>query len=332
MNGREENKQIIEEKLRILVSKYPFYVNAYYLSLSGKQAKTKFDYVYIITKFLNDMKERGIDIDDASNLNYENTADYIDRQQYKVKNGVKVEVSASAKKTTWYALNSFFKFMTKRKLVSDNPMESIDCTKEKDNVKHVYMTTEDLGDIVGKLNKEIEDNPTAWFPVRNLAMLVILMETGIRVTALSEINVEDVSFEENCATIRIIDKEKHYFDKIVSNQAAEYILNWMRVRKEIGITSDALFVNQYKVKRMSSSAIEDVVKKYTPIIEGRYMTAHRFRATYARTLYNETHDIYFVQTQMGHKSPETTAIYVGQDVAQVRKATSIMSGMIYGRG
>lgn len=339
--GRFEHKIQTEEKLKEMLVGKPDYVTGYYYSLSRKEYKTKSGYIYGVINYLKYLENAGININDPANLNLDNTNRYFDDAMYVVKNGVKKQATVSSMNGKWFCLNSFFKYMVGSGKVDSNPMDYIDKVRGKDNVKRVYMTAEDIAGIFKKFDYKLTrgGDTTHWWAIRDRAIIAVFLQTGIRVTALTEINMEDLSItygtdgSVTCISLNITDKENEHYESKLIGDAAKYLYEWIQNRKEVlkdaKKETDALFLSR-ELERTTAKSVQNMVKRYAPEIDGKQITCHKFRATFARTLYNATGDIYFVQLQMHHKNASTTAIYVGTNNADRDRATDIINNMYFG--
>lgn len=334
--GRLEHQIGREDRMRRLIMNEPDYVKGYYYGMAGKESSTKLTYIKVVVGFMNFLRENNVDVTDPANLTFDRVNMYFDDSRYIVKDGETVQSSISNLCLKRSALDSFFKYLVGSKRVEDNPIKNIGKPRGKDKVKRVYMSEEDVCEIFNKIQHVIDTKRTNWTAIRDMAMLSIFLQTGVRVTALTEINMEDLQLmydnEGNVAYIllNITDKENEHYEKRIAGKVAERVLNWITAREKFlgDVKCDALFVSKYK-ERISYSGVNEVVHKYAPEIDGKQITSHKLRATYARTLYNATGDIYFVQQQMHHKSPMTTAIYVGRDDGGDSRAMEIMNNLYF---
>lgn len=345
VTGRIENREKTEQKIMRFIADKPQYIKDYYrrgLMMSGGSHTTHYVYVCSACRYIAYLKEKGVDISDVNNFTYRVTSEYLaDVNQAEVidNNGVSfVKRSNSHFNTTWSSLNRFFKFLIADGQLKCNPLEKIPRSKGKDHPNRVCLDQDQIRSIIQKLTSEIALTD-AWSAYRNLALIVVLLQTGIRVTALTEINIDNINylFENGVvsgATITIIDKEDKEFNRFLSAEAARIVYNWSEKRKIVlknngDLKESALFIGG-NFNRISSRTVERIITKYSPIINGKKISPHKYRATYGTTLYKATRDIYYVQKQMGHASPVTTSIYVIDNEEDEMKATNIMDKMIYG--
>ena len=106
-------------------------------------------------------------------------------------------------RTLWYCLNRYFGYLVRTGEVGENIMERVIKPKAKPNreIKRTCLTPEEYKLLLSAARRDPDD----WQSARNTAIIRILIETGIRVSALTEINVEDILPKQHA--IRITDKE-----------------------------------------------------------------------------------------------------------------------------
>lgn len=157
---------------------------------------------------------------------------------------------------------------------------------------------------------------------RDLALLTLLLGTGIRVSECVGLNLNDVDFKNG--GIRIVRKGGYeavvYFGEEVEDALLDY---WDERTHKTAITGheDALFLSMQN-KRISVRAVEKLVKKYASKVTSlKKITPHKLRSTYGTNLYRETGDIYLVADVLGHKDVNTTRKhYAAQQEENRRRA------------
>ena len=157
---------------------------------------------------------------------------------------------------------------------------------------------------------------------RDLALLTLLLGTGIRVSECVGLNLNDVDFKNG--GIRIVRKGGYeavvYFGKEVEDALLDY---WDERTHKTAATGheDALFLSMQN-KRISVRAVEKLVKKYASKVTSlKKITPHKLRSTYGTNLYRETGDIYLVADVLGHKDVNTTRKhYAAQQEENRRRA------------
>ena len=157
---------------------------------------------------------------------------------------------------------------------------------------------------------------------RDLALLTLLLGTGIRVSECVGLNLNDVDFKNG--GIRIVRKGGYeavvYFGEEVEDALLD---DWDERTHKTAATGheDALFLSMQN-KRISVRAVEKLVKKYASKVTSlKKITPHKLRSTYGTNLYRETGDIYLVADVLGHKDVNTTRKhYAAQQEENRRRA------------
>lgn len=143
--------------------------------------------------------------------------------------------------------------------------------------------------------------------IRDLAMFMLILGTGIRVSECVGLNINDVNFKIN--GIRIYRKGGNNVFVYFSKEVEEVLRRYIQERKSLNALAgdeNALFLSM-QMKRITIRAVEKLVKKYTNLItHSKNITPHKLRSTYGTNLYRETGDIYLVADVLGHRDVQTT--------------------------
>ena len=143
---------------------------------------------------------------------------------------------------------------------------------------------------------------------RDLAILTLLLGTGIRVSECVGLDIQDVDFKNN--GVRVTRKGGNemvvYFGEEVENALKTYLYTTRKNTEPLPGHENALFLSTQR-RRMGVQAVENMVKKYAKeITPNKKITPHKLRSTYGTALYKETGDIYLVADVLGHKDVNTT--------------------------
>jgi len=142
---------------------------------------------------------------------------------------------------------------------------------------------------------------------RDLAILTLFLGTGIRISELVGINMDDINFSEN--EFSIIRKGGNQDILVFGDEARTALLNYMLEREQMNAAEgheEAMFLSLQN-KRLTVRAVEYLVKKYSSIVTPqKRISPHKLRSTYGTNLYRETGDIYLVADVLGHKDVNTT--------------------------
>lgn len=162
----------------------------------------------------------------------------------------------------------------------------------------------ETGDHLSDQQRKYNDNTR----LRDLAILSLFLGTGIRVSELVGINIDDLDFSLNgfLVTRKGGNQAILYFP----DEVASVLQDYLKVRRNIEALEgheDALFLSLQR-KRISVRAIQVMVKKYATLAAPlkKHLSPHKLRSTFGTNLYHETGDIYLVADVLGHSDVNTT--------------------------
>ena len=317
-------------RLRAVTDELPPYVKEYFRSISETtQPRTRTAYAYNIKLFfewlidqnptLKDMAPKDISLDVLNRLSASDFEEYLDYLTLYTKNEREYSNDAAAKKRKLVALRAFFRFLYQTDRLDQNVTEKVKTPKihEKNIIRMDtnevadFLDTVEFGDRLTKGQMRFHEKNK----LRDLALLTLMLATGIRVSECVGINIQDVDFDHT--SIRVVRKGGNEDVVYFSDEAAGILLEYMEERKKIDAvkgSEDALFLSSHR-SRITQRNVEYMVKKYarvtTPL---KKITPHKLRSTYGTALYQETGDIYLVASVLGHKDVNTTRKhYADQD-------------------
>ena len=227
------------------------------------------------------------------------------------------------------SLRSFYAYYFKREMIHTNPTVLVDVPKihqksiirlEADEVALLLDYIEHGGDdLTGQKKVYYEKNKD-----RDLALVTLLLGTGVRVSECVGLDIEDVDFKNN--GIKVTRKGGNEMVVYFGPEVEKALKNYLEVRKNIIPVEGhehALFYSTQR-KRIGVQAVENLVKKYArQITTTKKITPHKLRSTYGTALYQETGDIYLVADVLGHKDVNTTKKhYAALDDSRRRQAAT----------
>lgn len=210
------------------------------------------------------------------------------------------------------SLRSFYKYIFKNGLISADVAQLIDMPKrrEKPIIRLEIDEVARMLDLVesGEAMTERQKSYNQHTRIRDLAILTLFLDTGIRVSELVGINISDVDFNINgfLVTRKGGNQTILYF----SDEVEEALKDYLKIRREITAAAgdeDALFLSLQN-KRISVRAVQVMVKKYATQAAPlkKHLSPHKLRSTFGTNLYHETGDIYLVADVLGHSDVNTT--------------------------
>ncbi len=224
------------------------------------------------------------------------------------------------------SLKSFYNYFYRKEMLKNNPAALVRLPKlhEKEIIRLDVDEVARLLDAV-ESGENLTDKQKAFHDktkIRDLALLTLLLGTGIRVSECVGLDIQDVDFHSGGIHIhRKGGKEVTvYFGIEVEDALKDYLEERKTVIPETG-HENALFLSLQR-KRLSVRSVENLVKKYARIVTPlKKITPHKLRSTYGTNLYQETGDIYLVADVLGHADVNTTKKhYAALDDARRRSA------------
>ena len=220
-------------------------------------------------------------------------------------------------------LRTLYRYFYKKESIKTNPASIVDMPKihEKEIVRldadevSVLLDQVELGDKLTKSQQKFHDKTKT----RDMAILTLLLGTGMRVSECVGIDINDIDFKNSGIKIRRKGGNETviYFGEEVENALLDYLeerklinicieINWISAIVPQDGHENALFLSLQK-RRIGVRAVENLVKKYSSLVTNlKKITPHKLRSTYGTALYKETGDIYLVADVLGHKDVNTT--------------------------
>lgn len=162
---------------------------------------------------------------------------------------------------------------------------------------------------------------------RDLAIIAVLLSTGIRVSELTMLNLNNIDMES--CSLKVLRKGGNEQIVYFGDDAAEYLADYLYIRSHIAAEpghENALFLSMQR-KRITTRSVQILLKNYgDAALPLRNLHPHLLRKTYGSRMYDETGDAYLIASLLGHKSVETTAkhyISSEKDVSEVRNKVPI---------
>lgn len=311
------------EKLRRLMKTLPSFAADFFRGIEPRtSSRTRIAYAYDLRIFFEFIKKnnpvyKNVDIEDIpldclekiKAVDIEEYMEYLkyyscdeDRDHINKERGIMRKVSC---------LKSFYNYYYKKEMIGQNPAALVSLPKihEKEIVRldvdevALLLDQVEAGDNLTK-NQKAYHNKTK---IRDLAMMTLLLGTGIRVSECVGLDINDIDFKNG--GIRIHRKGGKEVVIYFGSEVEDALLDYLEERKHIIPQTgheNALFLSMQK-KRINVRSVENLVKKYTQTVTPlKHITPHKLRSTYGTALYRETGDIYLVADVLGHSDVNTT--------------------------
>ncbi|MCI8889018.1 MAG: tyrosine-type recombinase/integrase [Hungatella sp.] len=326
------------KKLRSMVQELPLFCPEFFRGIEQQtSSRTRIAYAYDLKIFFDflhkenpsiaklDIKE--ITLSHLDQLQVTDLEEYMEYLKYRFneKNQEIVNKERGIMRKI-SSLKSFYNYYYHREMIKNNPAALVSLPKlhEKEIIRLDV-------DEVAKLLDEVETGESLTekqkqfhnrTKIRDLALLTLLLGTGIRVSECVGLDLDDLDFKNG--GIRIHRKGGKEVTVYFGVEVEDALLDYMEERQDMLPVSgheNALFLS-LQMKRMSVRSVENLVKKYAKIVTPlKKITPHKLRSTYGTTLYQETGDIYLVADVLGHSDVNTTKKhYAALDDARRRSA------------
>ena len=217
---------------------------------------------------------------------------------------MKRELGRATIRLHFAALRSYFKWLSRRRGWQSNPLADVQLPKQEKKLPVVLTLTQIEEMLALPLSLPKDKQAPVWGAERDVAVLELFYSTGMRLSELVAINVEDVDTYSD--TVRVLGKGRKERLCPIGSPAMQAI---QRYRQKASVQSGPLFRSKLG-RRITTRAVTDIVEKYwkhsgLPI----HITPHKFRHSFATHLLNNGADLRSVQSLLGHASLSTTQIY-----------------------
>ncbi|HZR78076.1 MAG TPA: site-specific tyrosine recombinase/integron integrase [Chthoniobacterales bacterium] len=213
------------------------------------------------------------------------------------------------------ALRAFYKFLGERKKLRLDPLRQLQLPKLEKKLPLV-LTRQQIDELLAApLKIEKERAAPEWMPLRDIAVMELFYSSGLRLSELAALNVEDVDLYTE--SVRVFGKGRKERVCPIGAPALEAI---QKYRSAANVHSGALFINKSR-RRISPRSIWLILKRYLrhtsiPIS----ISPHKLRHSFATHMLDRGADLRSVQALLGHASLSTTQIYTHVTVERLKKA------------
>lgn len=202
------------------------------------------------------------------------------------------------------ALRSYMKFLCREGLLESSPLAAVSTPKQDKRLPN-FLYLPEIEFLMA------EPDITNTFGSRDRAILETLYATGLRVSELVSLDLQDINFEEEL--IKVMGKGSKERIVPIGSDAIKALLNYFKFRTRLLIqnnnSSEAVFLNKYG-QRLSDRSIRNIINKYVQQASMNHkISPHTIRHTFATHLLNAGADLRSVQELLGHVTLSTTQIY-----------------------
>ena len=330
-----------ELKLRELLSKLPNFCKQFFIGIeSTTSSRTRISYAYDLICFFDYIKQnnplfKNVDVstipisilDQIKSTDIEEYLYYLKVYEKDGKAHTNEELGLKRKLSS---LRTFYRYYFNNEMIQTNPAIKVDMPKIHDK-NIVRLDVDEVAILLDQVEsgEDLSANQKKYHEktkVRDLAIMTLMLGTGIRVSECVGLDINDVDWKNN--GIKIHRKGGKEVVVYFGDEVRETLLAYFEERKDIIAmegSTNALFLSLQR-KRIGVRTVENMVKKYSKLVTTiKNITPHKLRSTYGTTLYRETGDIYLVADVLGHSDVNTTRKhYAAQEEDRRRYAASVV--------
>ncbi len=317
----QRNNKNIETLNRILEESLPLFCQDYFLGIDSQtSALTRLNYAHdlkIFFYFLQEIKFKNSkivkdftleDLERVTSNDIEYFLGYLSHYRY---SGKDHNCNERAKARKLSSVRAMFKYFFNKGYISVNNSAKVATPKLHDK-PIIRLDAEEIYNIidVAESGTGLSNHQKSYHVknrVRDCAILMLFLGTGIRISELVGLNNDDINFKDNSfiVTRKGGSKSILFFD----DEVAESLKTYIEYKEQINgfkSKSEALFLSNNS-NRLTVRAVENIVHKYAKIVSPlKKISPHKLRSTYGTQLYKATGDIYIVADVLGHKDVNTT--------------------------
>jgi site-specific recombinase XerD len=305
-----------------MLNELPPYCRQFFIAIEPEtQSRTRLAYAYDLGCFFDYLHEHNpickkmeikeIPLSIINELKPMDIEEYLYSLKVYEKDGVVHTNEERGIKRKLASLRSFYNYFFNNELIENNPAVKVNMPKihdknivrlDADEVAILLDEVESGENLTDRQRKYHERTKT-----RDLALLTLMLGTGIRVSECVGLNISDVDLKNN--GIKVHRKGGAEVVVYFGDEVCTALCDYLKERLEVVAASgheNALFLSMQN-KRISIRAVENLVKKYSKLVTNlKNITPHKLRSTYGTSLYRETGDVYLVADVLGHKDVNTT--------------------------
>jgi site-specific recombinase XerD len=223
---------------------------------------------------------------------------------------------ASARARKLVAIREFYKYLTREKIIKENPAADISTPTVKHSLPK-FLTLEESIRLLECINSDVNNENR----MRDYAMITLFLNCGMRLSELVGINLQSIDWENK--SLRVLGKGNKERTVYLNDACIAAVNNYLPIRLSLECQDkNALFVSRNK-KRISNKTVQWTVKKYLEAagLGGRQLSTHKLRHTAATLMYSTGKvDVRVLKDILGHEQLNTTQIYTHVVDSQMKSA------------
>ncbi|MBR4420040.1 MAG: tyrosine-type recombinase/integrase [Clostridia bacterium] len=316
----EKRKINCIERADLVIDELPPFCREFFIGIENNtSALTRLNYAidlriffdFVIKKIFKGKKVCDLKLDDLEKISSSDIERYLSYLNNYTHDGKNLSCNERAKQRKLASVRAMYKYFFNKEKIVANTAAKVQTPKIHDKeiirleVNEVVdmINTVETGDGLSARQKAYHENTK----IRDTAIITLFLGTGIRISELVGLNIDDIFMDSNSFVITRKGGNRTilYFTDEVKNA----LLEWIEYRaqiKELDKDEKALFLS-LRNRRISVRNVQILVEKYAKVVTPlKKITPHKLRSTFGTNLYQETGDIYVVADFLGHRDINTT--------------------------
>lgn len=340
-NYYEQREITCTEKINAILEQLPYYCTDFFIGIENRTSSlTRLNYAYDLRVFFDFLAKKvfknkninEINFDDLNALSSSDIEFFISYLGHYTINGKQERCTESGKARKLSTLRAFYKYFFNKNILTANTPTKVSMPKihEKEIIRlDVNENVNEIDDILyvvesgsGLTQKQISFHNIT--KIRDTAIITLFLGTGIRISELVGLNIEDFDFNNMSfvVTRKGGNRAVLYYNSEVLKGLQAYAEE-RNANKAVSENEKAFFLSLQN-KRISTRTVQELVKKYARLSSPlKKITPHKLRSTFGTNLYRQTGDIYVVADCLGHKDVNTTKKHYAAITEDRRKKAAI---------
>lgn len=319
-NYFEKRKINCLERLEIILDELPHFCGEFFIGIENSTSPlTRLNYAvdlriffdFVIKKIIKNKRIDEITLTDLESITASDLERYLSYLSNYAHDGKELSCNERAKQRKLASIRALYKYFFNKEKIIANTAAKVQGPKIHDKeiirleINEVVSMIDavESGDGLSSRQKAYHENTK----IRDVAIVTLFLGTGIRISELVGLNVDDIFMDSNSfvVTRKGGNRTILYF----TDEVKKALCDWLDYRseiKELDKDEKALFVS-LRNRRISVRNVQVLVEKYAKIVTPlKHITPHKLRSTFGTNLYQETGDIYVVADFLGHRDINTT--------------------------
>lgn len=346
MDYSHEHDEKLLEKFDVLKKRLPRFLEKYFIAKSDLLPSTLLNYATDLSVFFewlmdyndyNDIELRNLPFDSIKSVTSDDINIFIKGYLTKYEHEGKIyrnDYNGKARKLS--SIKSMYKYFLINKDIEQDPSAIVELKAPSEH-EIIYLQPNEVAELLDCIDygensssdecENINKRRNAWHEInrsRDLAIITMLLGTGMRVSELVGLDITDIDFEDGAIHIT---RKGHRRDTVYMGEEIEETLSDYLNNKRLSYHPDenekALFLS-LRHKRITVRSVEVLLKKYVaaalPYRSGEKISPHKMRSTFGTTLYKETGDIKLVADTLGHRNIATTQKHYAASDTEIKRS------------